>query len=144
MGAVQEEFGSPVVAEPDCLTYWHESQQWFFTFHPFSPLFIPIVHWMEGITWSDAAHNVYITEEPVLISFEEDGLASWELVETITTGTACEPAVWTNSPNTMAPSPAQGGQNSWHWEGGGCTEMTARWPDTPTCSKVRAIRDMWN
>ena len=136
MAAVQEEFGSPVAEEPDCLTYWHESQNWFFTLHPFAPLIIPFFHWMEGITWSEAARDVYITEEPVLISFEEDGLASWELAETIITSTVCEPLIWTYGPDPT-------GKDSWHWEGGGCTETTAYWPPTPTCTRVRTLRDMW-
>ena len=57
---------------------------------------------------------------------------------------AREAAIWTYGPDPTAPTPAQDSQNSWHWERGTRTEMTAHWPETPTCSKVRAIRDMWN
>jgi hypothetical protein len=143
--AVHDEFGAPIATDPNCLTYWHESQRWFFIFFPLTPLLIPIIAAMEGIPLSEAAHFSYVRQEPVLIDFDAEGLTKWELVKTITIGSECDEATLTYGPDPdfIHRSPGQDVEDTWHWEGGDCTERTASWPKTPTCTRVRAIQEYW-
>jgi hypothetical protein len=131
MSTVQEKFGPSAAAETDCLSYRHEKQDWFFTFHPLVPLFIPITVAFEGMTWSEAAHSIYIHDRMLLIDFEEGQLSGSEIIKPVSDGYSC-------TPSTYGPDPVNPG-GMWVWSGGGCSNTYAPWPDPPTCTAVRDL-----
>jgi hypothetical protein len=140
METVQEKFGAPIAEEPGCLTYWNERQEWITTLHPFSPIMLCMVHWIEGLTWSEAADDLWIIREPMLLDFEEEKLARWERVKRIQGGTIHTPSTMTYSYTPMNPSPGGvAGAPSWHSSGGGSSVWYLEWPEAPTCTDIRGM-----
>ena len=84
---VREKFGAPETMEIELegvdssWTYQHEEQNWFFTVHPLAPLFIPIIVLDSDLTWPEASREVYVTRKPVILYFEQEKLARWEVIE---------------------------------------------------------------
>jgi hypothetical protein len=131
---VQEEFGTPAATEPDCLTYWHESQNWHTTLNPFGPFLVALFLPVYLISEDEVVRDAYVLREPVLIDFDTEGLTQWELVEPIVTGTFC---IEDRFEPTMAIEP---GADKWEHIPGGCGVTTADWPKNPTCTEIRALQ----
>jgi hypothetical protein len=125
---VQEKFGTPAATEPDCLTYWHESQDWLATLDPVKHFLVALFIPMFLISEDRAVRDVYVLREPVLIDFGLEGLAHWVLVEPIVTSITCREGGWVPVFGEMEYDP------------GGCSYITADWPKNPTCSAIRALQ----
>jgi hypothetical protein len=84
VGTVRAEFGAPDATEAESesaksrWTYWHEEQNWAFTFFPLTPLFIPFT-----LAVGDGWKAAYVIRQSVVLHFEGGELVRWEVIEPV-------------------------------------------------------------
>ena len=77
----------------------HEEQDWFATVHPLLPLVLLLARVVEG-SWT----NLYVDETPVVLHFEDEKLARWEVIEPIYVGGYSAPCSFGGGINICFPS----------------------------------------